>query len=190
MGNGLGLAWNDPIKLVRTSAADTWSIDLKFNATLEGYGGQQVLPATSRFEWRILASDLRDMVGPNFGLFLHTTSRLETGREHECWPYFFTKMVSIERTSVTSSNPIVRTRDWAYYLPASFHENPYKTYSAMFVLDMAATDMQKFQSQYQEILYESAVAEETILIGTADYRIENSIYGRDVLLTPTPGITW
>lgn len=198
MGNGLGLTWNDPTKLLRSAERDTWTIDLKFNASLDGYGcseclHNQALPANSRFEFRILTSDFGDMVGPNFGLLLHITSKMEVDfppRVFSCFPYFFTKDVSIHRTSVISANPIIQTRDWAYYLPASFNENPYKTYPALIVPDLDAKNMERFRIQYDQILYESAVAEETILIGTGDYRVENSLYGRTILLTPTPGIQW
>ena len=69
VGNGLGLAWNDPTRLVKSSVArDTWSIELFFSGTTGGYGCSQcvynnVLSYNDRFEYRILTSNKIDMVG-------------------------------------------------------------------------------------------------------------------------------
>lgn len=187
VGNGLGLAWNAPTKMIRSEPPDTWSIDLKFSGSLDGYScsecvHNQLLAPNTRFEYRILTSDLDDMVGPNFGLLLHATSKMEADfpiREHVSYPYFFTREGSVQSVTVRSSNPIINSRLWGYYLPASFNENLYKSYPILFVPDLGPRqNMRLFQSQFEQILYQNAVAEEIILIGSDDYEVESTTDGR------------
>jgi hypothetical protein len=189
VGNGLGLAWNVPTKLTSrpSGSIDTWSIDLKFSGSWDGYfcsecSNNEILPVNTRFEYRILTNDLTDMIGPNFGVLLHTSSKLEADfpvQEHVSYPFFFTKEGSILSYEVASSNSIIGSRLWGYYLPASFNENSYKTYPAMLVPDLDPRKyMPQLRSQYEHILYESAIAKEVVLIGTDDYRMPGSVYGR------------
>ncbi len=199
VGNGLGLAWNDPQLLTKSSTPDSWSIDLKFSGFTDGYVCancvyNNVLPVNGRLEYRILTSDRTDMVGPNFGTPIHTLSKLEANfpvREHFTYPYFFTRTGTIHATRIESLiNPLVGIRNWGYYLPPSFYENPYKSYRTFLVPDLSPVYMEAFRFQLEDILVDMAIAEEVVLIGSEDYDIPNEKEGRVAFLTPTPGIYW
>ena len=199
VGNGLGLAWNDPQLMLKPSQlTDTWWFDLKFSASMDGYvcsdcKYNNILPVSnSRLEYRILTSNRTDMVGPNFGLVIHSTSKMESStfpiREHISYPYFFTTTGTVQVTRVDSAvNPYIGSRSWSYYLPPSFNENSFKTYPTFLVPDLRAPSMEAFRPQLERILVEQAIAEEAVLIGSQDYDVPEG-EGRTSFLTPTPGI--
>lgn len=194
----MGLAWDQPTRLTKSGTADTWTIDLKFSGSSGGYSCSNctynnVLSTNERLEYRILTSDMTDMVGPNFGLAINSASKLEANfptREQQVFPYFFSRTGSVHYTKVTSSvNPVIGARNWSYYLPPSFNENPYKTYQTYLVPDLSAVYMEPFRLLLEDVLVDKAVAEEVVLIGSEDYYLSDQD-GRMAFLTPTPGISY
>uniref|UniRef100_A0A0P6DBY8 Uncharacterized protein n=1 Tax=Daphnia magna TaxID=35525 RepID=A0A0P6DBY8_9CRUS len=205
VGNGLGLAWNDPQLLTRPGTTDTWSIDLKFSGLPDGYGCAEciynnVLPVNGRFEYRILTSNKTDMLGPNHGTHIHI-SKLEANfpvREEFSYPFFFTRSGSVHATTVKSLvNQIIGSRIWGYYLPPSYNENHYKTYKTFVVPDLSPAYMELYRFSFDDIFVEKAIAEEVVFIGSHDYSLSNLTQGgptnnegRTDFLTPIPGIQY
>lgn len=74
IGNGLGLAWDQPRRLNK-SAKDTWTLVINFTGSWDGYVCSKLdgqlnscfndnrLTPDDRFEYRIMTSSLSDMVG-------------------------------------------------------------------------------------------------------------------------------
>lgn len=197
VGNGLGLAWNEP-RLLTKKATDTWSTDLKFTGSSDGYGcldcvHNNLIPINGRLEYRIMTSNMGDMIGPNFGLPIHSVSKIEANfpvHEIESYPYFFSRSSSVRVARVTSStNSLIGTRNWGYYLPPSYDENTYKTYRTFLVPDLNPLYIEALRFELEKIFVKEAIAEEVVLIGSEDYEIPDAD-GRAAFLTPTPGINF
>lgn len=196
VGNGLGLAWNTPTPLVKTGF-DTWAIDLKFSGSTDGYGciecvNNNLIPVGGRFEYRVVTSQ-DDMIGANFGLLIHSMSKLEANfpvREIVNYPYFFTRRGSVHATRITSSNnSLIGTRNWAYYLPPSFNENSYKKYKTFLMPDLNPVYIEAWRFELENLFVNKATAEEAVFLGSEDYDIPDQD-GRLSFLTPTPGINF
>jgi predicted alpha/beta superfamily hydrolase len=178
------------------SKPDTWSIDLTFESSIDGYScfnctENQPIPLSSNLEYRIMTSKGTDMIGANFGLAL-TLSRTEryfSVREFECFPYFFTRNGNIRSINVTSADSFIQTRQWVAYFPASFEENTFKMYRTAIAFDMSLEYMSVLAQYVQQDVITRAIAEEVVMIGSGDYHVlhNSTDTDRNELLTPVPG---
>ena len=137
-----------------------------------------------------MTSTAVDMVGANFGMAV-SMSKIESNfpiREYVCYPYFFTRRGSVNNVNVTSSDSYIGTRLWAYYLPPSFSENSYKSYPTIFAFDLGGTAMSIFRVLVEQVIVSQAIAEEAVIIGSADYGQDD--LERTTLLTPTVGVDY
>lgn len=164
------MAWYQPVLLNKTDV-DTWSIVLKFNGSIDGYGcsdcaNNNLIPVNGKFEYRIMTSKGRDMRGANCATPVHI-SKIEKNfptRQHTCNPFFFSQTGEFSSHFATASqeNELgIERFGVELYLPPSFKENPYKTYKTYLLVDEKFTGVQEL---LEEISMWTSVAEETIVI--------------------------
>jgi len=175
-------------------------MDFSFNSTSDGFvcfscSDPTLIPIGSNFEYRILTSNDQDMIGANFGLSLLPMSKTGSAfaiPNYFAYPYFFTRTGSLTNINVTSSDPFIGTREWCYYLPASFQENTHKnTYPVAIALDMSEIYLTIIKAYLEQEVIEKGHAEELVIIGSGDYHPYIPSYpdetDRMELLTQVPG---